>query len=133
MVFVKHSSFKNKVLQYIHQNPQAKHSRFLKTYHQAKKELFWTKMKNNIKKITQECEIFQVNKHETTISPGLQQPSSILEQASSNVVKDFIKIRPFSHVHSTILVTVDRYIKFGHFITLAYPFTTQTMTQAFMT
>lgn len=89
-------------------------------------------MKRDIKRITWECEVRQTNKHETTLSPDLLQLLSVPEQAWFEIDIDFIKSLPPSNGHNTIIVLVDYYKKYGHFIVLGHPLTAQKVAQLFM-
>lgn len=84
------------------------------------------------KKVTWECETWQANKHETTLTPELLQPSAILVQAWSEIAINFIESLSLSNGHNTIKVVVDRYTKYGHFMALGHPFTTRKVAQVFV-
>jgi hypothetical protein len=62
-IFIVHSSsFKDKILHYIHSNPQAGHSGYLKTVQRAKADFFWSGMRRDIRKLIRECPICQASK-----------------------------------------------------------------------
>lgn len=83
------SPFKSKVLKLIHEDPQAGHSGFLKTYHRGKRDFYWRSMKHDIKKIVRECHICQINKIEIVPYPGLLKPLPIPNQAWDAISLDF--------------------------------------------
>lgn len=116
-IFIVSSSYlKKTVLQYIHENPLAGHSVYLKTYKRAKRDFFWEGMKKDIKKMVRECDVCQSIKYETTPPAGLLQPLPILEQAWEDISMDFIEGLLKSQGYDVIMVVVDRFIKFAHFI-----------------
>jgi len=65
--------------------------------------------------------------------PGLLQPLTVVDQAWKTVCMDFIEGLPKSQKFDTILVIVDKFTKYGHFIPLAHPFIAIQMAQVFMT
>lgn len=124
--------FKRKILHHIHDHPTAGHLNFFKTYQKAKRDFYWSNLKKYIKRLVRECEIFQANKYETTIPTGLLQALSIPQQAQIDVSMDFIKVLPNSHGVTTILVVVDRYTKYRHFMTLKHPYTAISVAKVFL-
>ena len=50
----------------------------------------------------------------------------------SDVSKDFIEGLPKSSSKNVIMVVVDRFTKYGHFIALSHPFTISTVVSAYM-
>lgn len=119
------SNLKNKVLDYQHNNPHAEHTGYLKTYQRAKWDFFWRGMKRGIKKKVRECNICQVNKNETIPTPELMRPFPIPSQAWIDISLDFIEGLSLFYGMSVILVVVDRYTKYGHFMALAHPYVAQ--------
>jgi hypothetical protein len=68
---VKDSQFQLKLLDYIHSNPTFGHSGYHKTVQRANVDFHWRGMQKDIKKLVKECEVCQVNKHETIHPAGL--------------------------------------------------------------
>jgi hypothetical protein len=73
----KNSQLKQKVLLELHTSQVGGHLRFLKTYHEMKKEIFWDGLKTDVQRFVVECFVFQQNKVETIKSPCLLQPLAI--------------------------------------------------------
>ena len=65
-------------------------------------------------------------------SPRLLQPLPIPQSIFSNVSKDFIERLPKSSRKNVILVVVDRFTKYGHFIPLSHPFDVTIMATAYL-
>jgi hypothetical protein len=76
--------------------------------------------------------VCQQAKVEHVKSPGLLQPLPIPTQPWEMVSLDFIVGMPRPHNCDVILVVIDRFSKFGHFIPLSHPFTALQVAQAFI-
>jgi len=129
---VKGSPFQFQLLGYIHSNPTSGHSGYHKTVHRAKLDFYWKGMRNDIKKFVRECDICQVNKHETLHPAGLLQPLPIPSRIWADISMDFIEGLPPSHGYTVILVVIDRLSKYGHFLPLSHPYTASTVAQLFL-
>lgn len=63
-------------------------------------------------------------------SAGLLQPLPIPSGPWQDLTMDFIEVLPSLEWYNSILVVVDRYTKYAHFIPLKHPFTAQTVVRA---
>ena len=89
-------------------------------------------MKDYIRTFIQQCEVCQQAKVEHVKSPGLLQPLPVPSLPWTVVSMDFIEGLPSSYKHDVIMVVVDKFTKYGHFIALAHPFTALQVAQAYM-
>jgi hypothetical protein len=89
-------------------------------------------MKQDIETYVRSCTICQQAKTEKVKLPGRLQPLPIPPDAWHTVGLDFIEGLPKSNNFDTILVIVDKFSKYGHFIPLKHPFSAQTVAQAFV-
>ncbi|XP_026445716.1 uncharacterized protein LOC113346398 [Papaver somniferum] len=80
-------------------------------------------MKQDIIHFVATCDTCQCNKHEHSAPAGLLQPLPIPDTAWQHISMDFIEGLLLSNKKSVILVVVDRFTKYIHFIALSYPFT----------
>lgn len=80
----------------------------------------------------QQCLTCQQAKPERTHPTGLLQPLPIPQGIWADVTMDFIEGLPKSEGFDTIMVVVDRFTKYGHFLPLKHPFTTQGVAQVFL-
>jgi hypothetical protein len=64
--------------------------------------------------------------------PGKLQPLPIPPAAWHTISLDFIEGLPKSNKFNSILVVIDKFTKFGHFIHVKHPFTTSSIAQVFM-
>jgi hypothetical protein len=62
----------------------------------------------------------------------LLQPLLVPDQAWQTICLDFVEGLPKSNHFDTIMVVVDKFSKYGHFIPLAHPFIAMQVAQAFM-
>lgn len=116
----------------MHDSPLGGHSGQQGTYHRLKQCFYWQGMKRDVIAFVKECDICQKCKKENVAYPGLLQPLQIPEQAWQSISMDFIEGLPNSHGKEVILVVVDRFTKYGHFISLSHPFTAEKVAEVFM-
>jgi len=132
LFLIRHSPFQLQVLEFIHSDPTAGHSGYHKTLARAKSNFIWKGMRQDIKKFVQECAACQVSKPKTIHPPGLLQPLPIPSRVWSDISMDFIDGLPSSHGFSVIMVVVDCFMKYGHFIALSHPYTASKVAQLFL-
>jgi transposase InsO family protein len=89
-------------------------------------------MKSMIKSYVAACTICQQSKPDRHKYPGLLQPLPIPEAAWQIISMDFIEGLPRSAHADTILVVVDLFSKYAHFLPLLHPYTALKVAQLFM-
>jgi hypothetical protein len=95
------------------------------------KDLFyWRGMKQEVEDFVKQCSICQHAKHSNSLPPGLLQPLPIPQGAWQDLSMDFIEGLPKSKGFNVILVIVDRFTKYAHFVPIRHPFTTRTIAKA---
>ena len=115
------SSLVTKFLQEFHNTPSGGHGRFSRTYKRVATELFWEGMCADVRKFVAECPICQQNKYEMLSPVGLLQPLQIPQAIWEDISMDFIEGLPQSYGYNSVLVVVDRFSKYSHFILLSHP------------
>lgn len=123
---------KEKILLALHASAVGGHSGFEATYMRVKKLFAWTKMKQEIKTFVSQCSVCQQAKTERVAYPGLLTPLPVPEGAWQVVSLDFIEGLPKSGSSNCILVVVDKFSKYAHFLQLAHPFTALQVATAYM-
>lgn len=89
-------------------------------------------MKNTIKSFVEACSICQQAKAEHIPYLGLLQPLPVPDQAWKVVTMDFIEGLLTSNLFNCILVVVDKFSKYAHFIKLKHPFPTLQIAKTYM-
>jgi len=82
-------------------------------------------MKQDVEDFVKQCSICQQAKHEHSHPAGLLHPLPIPHGAWQDISIDFVEGLPSSEGSNTILVVVDRFTKYAHFLALKHPFTAQ--------
>ena len=117
------SALRTKVIAALHASPIGGHSGIQSTYYKVKHLFHWKGLKQDVEDFVKQCAVCQQAKHEHTHPAGLLQPLPIPEGAWQDISLDFIEDLPLSGGCNVILVVVDRFTKYAHFLSLKHPFT----------
>ncbi|KAK8999763.1 hypothetical protein V6N11_065260 [Hibiscus sabdariffa] len=111
------------LLQILHDSPHGGHSGIQNTYQRIKATFYWPSLKSMVITYVQQCDICQRTKSEHQAKPGLLQPLPIPSKAWETITTDFIEGLPKSNSFNSILVVIDKFTKYAHFVPLSHPFT----------
>nr|CAH67116.1 H0502G05.7 [Oryza sativa] len=125
-------TLQSKLLTELHSSPIGGHSGFPVTYRKLKQLFAWPKMKKMTKTFVQQCQICLQAKPDRARYPGLLQPLPVPEGAWQVISLDFIEGLPRSDHSNCILVVVDKFSKYAHFLPLSHPFTALSVAKLFM-
>jgi hypothetical protein len=89
----------------------------------------WHGLKQDVENFVKHCQTFQQAKSERINPAELLQPLSILAGAWQDITMDFIEGLPKSEGFNTILVILDRFSKYAHFLLLKHPFSAKKVAQ----
>lgn len=120
------------LIQAMHTSPLGGHSVQTACYQPLRLLFYWPLLKQDVNTFINSCEICQRSKDEHVKYPGLLQPLPIPQQAWKHISMDFIEKLPVSDGMDTILVVIDRFTKYAHFIALAHPFSALSVAQIFL-
>jgi hypothetical protein len=112
-----------KILNSLHASPIRGHSSYEVTYKKVKNLFAWQKLKESVKHFVARCTTCQQAKNDRAAYPGLLAPLPIPEGPWQVVTLDFIEGLPRSSGYNCILVDVDKFSKYAHFLPLSHPFT----------
>jgi hypothetical protein len=102
------------------------------TYRCMKQVFAWKNINQDVQSFVQACMTCQQAKPDMTKAPGLLQPLSVPKRAWQTISIDFVEGLPLSGSANCILVIVDKFIKYAHFLPLKHPFTTYSAAKLFM-
>ncbi|KAK4407690.1 Transposon Ty3-G Gag-Pol polyprotein [Sesamum angolense] len=126
------SKLRDKIIGTLHDSAIGGHSGIQGTYQRLKAMFYWPKLKEDVTKWLQACDICQRSKAEHMLYPGLLLPLPIPNQAWASISMDFIEGLPKSEGKDCILVIVDCLTKYSHFLSLTHPFTAEGVAKVFM-
>lgn len=89
-------------------------------------------MKKDIRKYVATCNVCEQAKPEHCKLPGLLQPLAIPPQSWHTVRMDFVEGLPKSKIFDTILVVINKFTKYAHFIPITHPYTSLTVAQPYL-
>lgn len=113
---------RRQIMEALHSSSVGGHSGQRGSWHRISSIFYWPEMKQEVRRFVQACDSCQRNKAEHVQHPGLLQPLPMPRQAWTHISMDFIERLPISQNLDTILVVVDRFTKYSHFLPLAHPF-----------
>jgi hypothetical protein len=88
-------------------------------------------MRKDVLKFVQSCTTCAQAKPDRAGYPGLLQPIPVPRQSWEVIFLDFAEGLPMSGSVNAILVVVDKYSKFAHFVALRHPFTAASVAKLF--
>jgi hypothetical protein len=122
----------HKIIEALHDSPVGGHSGIPASYHRIKGLFAWPGLKHVVQRFVQSCPTCQQAKPDRAKYPGLLQPLPVPSMAWQSISMDFVEGLPSSGGKNCILVVVDRFSKYSHFIALAHPFTTFQVAKLFI-
>ncbi|KAA0064080.1 transposon Tf2-1 polyprotein isoform X1 [Cucumis melo var. makuwa] len=127
IVIAKTSSLIPTIMHTYHDSVFGGHLGFLRTYKRLTGEIFLEGMKHDIQKYCEECTVCQRNKSLAPTPAGLLMPLEIPDRIWNDISMDFIEGLSKSVEYEVILVVVDWFSKYAHFLTLKHPFDAKTV------
>jgi hypothetical protein len=96
------------------------------------KQLFaWKGMKQAVRDYVTSCLTYQRTKPDHSRLLGLLQPLPVPSGAWQILSMDFVEGLPHSKHVNCILVIIDSFTKYAHFLAMSHPFTTASVTKIF--
>jgi len=116
----------------LHSSALGGHSGFPVTFSKLKKLFAWRGMKTDVKQFISSCLMCVQAKPDRARYPGLLAPLPVPTESWQIISMDFIEGLPRSGTANCLMVVVDRFSKFAHFIPLSHPFSAQQVAQVFL-
>lgn len=116
----------------MHSSAVGGHSGVQVTYCKTRNLFAWPGMTKQIQTFVGDCTACKQVKIEHVKYPGLLQPLLVPDRAWQLISLDFIEGLPKSGTYNCIMVVVDKFSKYAHFVPLAHPFTAFQVAQAFL-
>jgi hypothetical protein len=89
-------------------------------------------MKKQVHQFMQTCQVCLQAKPATALYPGKLQPLPTPTEAWETISLDFIEGLPRSRNSNCILVVVDKFTRYDHFLPLSHPYTTSSVARVFL-
>lgn len=126
------SSLQQQVMSALHNSPVGGHSGAPATVTKVSRLFYWPSMRKDILKFVQNCTVCLQAKPDRARYPGLLEPLPVPDSVWEIISMDFIEGLPMSENAIAILVVVDKYTNFAHFIPQRHPFTAASVARLFM-
>lgn len=92
------------------------------THARLKQMFYWRGMKSSVRAFVDSCITCQQAKPDRSRLPGLRQPLLVPASAWQMISLDFVEGLPCSGNANCIMVVVDSFTKYAHFLLLLHPF-----------
>jgi len=123
-IWVGHNSaVQTRIIAAMHASPVGGHSGQKATFPRVSNMFAWKGLKRDVVNFVQQCGVCQQAKHTHTHPVGLLQPLPIPEGVWRDISLDFVEGLPKVDGYSVILVVVDRFTKYAHFLALKHLYT----------
>jgi hypothetical protein len=126
------TSLQLKIIAALHDSAVGGHSGFPVTYGRIKKLFAWRGLKTVVKNYVVACTDCLQSKPDRAKYLGLLAPLPVPSESWQMISMDFIEGLPRSNAANCIMVVVDRFSKFAHFVPLLHPFSAQQVAQSFL-
>lgn len=126
------AALQHKLISELHDNAIGGHSGFPVTYRRVKHLFAWWGMKQTVKQQLKNCQVCLQAKPDRSKYLGLLQPLPVPEGVWQVISMDFIEGLPTSQRFNCIMVIVDKFSKYAHFIPMYHPFTALGVAHLFM-
>lgn len=126
------TTIQTRVLSALHNSPVGGHSRAPATYQKLRQLFYWLGMRYAVLQQVKACSICAQAKPDCSAYPGLLQPLPVPRASWEVISLDFVEGLPLSGAANAILVVVDKFSKFAHFIPLKHPFSAASVARLFM-
>lgn len=125
-------TLRRRLLEAMHASAVGGHSGVPVTYRRIKQHFYWPSMKSVVHTFVSECQTCQQAKPDRSKLLGLIQPLPVPKRAWKVLSLDFVEGLPLSNGYNCILVVVDLFTKYAHFLSLRHPFTAATVAKLFI-
>jgi hypothetical protein len=115
------STLQLKIFSAFHSSSLGGHSGVPVTYKRIKQLFSWSGMKKMIKEWVQSCSICQHAKPERVKYPGILQPLTVPHRPWQHIELDIVEGLPQSSSRNCLLVVVDHFSCYSHFIPMVIP------------
>jgi hypothetical protein len=126
-----HKEAHKAVMLALHDSGIGGHSGMKATYNKIKNLFAWPGMKQDIEMYVAACSVCKQAKPEHSKLPGTLQPLPVPAHAWTTISMNSIEGLPKSQNLDTILVIIDKFSKYAHFVPLKHPFTTTSVAHQF--
>lgn len=126
------SALQTKLIAALHSSVVGGHSGAQATYVRVKRLFTWQGLKAAVIDFVRQCAICQHAKHANSHPGGLLQPLPIPDGAWRDITMDFVERLPLSEGYDVILVVVDRFTKYAHFLPLRHPYSAPLVARVFV-
>jgi hypothetical protein len=126
------SEIQAKIIQAFHSSAIGGHSGIQATFQKIQKLFCWKGLKTSVDSFVRQCSVCQKAKHENCKYPGLLSPLLVPISSWQDIAMDFVEGLSLSQGYSVILVVVDKFSKYAHFVPLKRPYTTASVAAVFL-